>query len=34
MDKILSVKYRDAIEIDISSINLKESLIDKELTLR
>ena len=32
MDKILSVKYRDAIEIDISSINLKESLIDKELT--
>ena len=32
LDKILSVKYRDAIEIDMSSINLKESLIDKELT--
>ena len=31
IDEILSVKYRDAFEMDISSINIKESLIDKEL---
>lgn len=31
IDKILLVKYRDAIDIDISSINIKESLVDKDL---
>jgi hypothetical protein len=31
IDEILIVKYRDAIEMDISSINNKESLMDKEL---
>ena len=31
IDQMLSVKYRDAIDLDISSINLKESLIDKSL---
>jgi len=31
IDEILIVKYRDAIELDISSINKKESLMDKEL---
>ena len=31
IDKILLVKYRDAINIDISSINIKESLVDKDL---
>ena len=31
IDQMLLVKYRDAIDLDISSINLKESLIDKDL---
>ena len=31
IDEILSVKYRDAFEIDITSVNIKDSLIDKEL---
>ena len=31
IDKILLTKYRDAIDIDISSINLKDSLINKDL---
>ena len=31
IDQILLVKYRDAVDIDISSINFKESLIDKDL---
>ena len=31
IEQMLEVKYRDAIDLDISSINLKESLIDKDL---
>ena len=31
IDQMLLVKYRDAIDLDISAINLKESLIDKDL---
>ena len=31
IDQMLLVKYRDAIDLDISMINLKESLIDKNL---
>ena len=31
IDQILLLKYRDAFDIDISSINVKESLIDKDL---
>ena len=31
IEQMLEVKYRDAIDLDISSINLKESLIDKNL---
>ena len=31
IEQMLEVKYRDAIDLDISSINLKESLIDKSL---
>ena len=31
IDQILILKYRDAIDLDISGINIKESLIDKKL---